>query len=108
MAPHHTLSGSLTSHDLVRVLGGASRVTSRSGSNDQLTTMLTQITSSIQNLSNNKGQMDPSMMMMMLMMMGGGGGGGGGAVAAPPPAPMAPPPPVPTAPVVNISTSIRH
>jgi hypothetical protein len=65
--------------------------------------MMTQITSSIQGLANNKSQTDPSMMMMMMMMMGGGGGGGGGAVAAPPP-----PPPVPTAPVVNISTNVRH
>ena len=103
MAPHHNLFGSITPSDLVRVLGGASRVTSRSGSNDQLTTMLTQITSSIQNLANNKQGMDPSMMMMMMMMMGGGGGGGGGQVAAPPP-----PPPAPPAPVVNISTSVRH
>ena len=102
MAPHHTLFGSITSNDLVRVQGGASRVTSRSGSSDQLTTMLTQITSSIQNLTNNKNQADPTMMMMMAMMMGGGGGGG--AVAAAPPAP---PPPAPQ-PVVNISTSVRH
>jgi len=102
MAPQYNLFGSITPSDLVRVLGGASRVTSRSGSNDQLTTMLTQITSSIQNLSNNKQQMDPTMMMMM-MMMGGGGGGGGQVAAAPPP-----PPPAPAAPVVNISTSVRH
>jgi hypothetical protein len=95
---------SIASNDLTRVSGGASRVTSRSGSsNDQLTAMMTQITSSIQNLSTNKSQTDPSMMMMMMMMMGGGGGGGGGAVAAPPP-----PPPAPAAPVVNISTSVRH
>ena len=95
MAPHRTLFGSLCPHDLVRVLGGASRVTSRSGgSNDQLTTMLTQITSSIKDLSTNKPGMDP-MMMMMMMMGGGGGGGGGGAVAAAPP----PPPP----PAINIS-----
>jgi hypothetical protein len=105
MAPHHTLFGSITSKDLVGVQGGASRVTSRSGSNDQLTTMLTQVTSSIQNLSNNKNQTDPTMMMMMMMMMGGGGGGG--AVAAAPPPPPAPPP-APAAPVVNISTSVRH
>jgi hypothetical protein len=102
MAPHHTLFGSITSHDLVRVLGGASRVTSRSSSsNDQLTTMLTQITGSIKDLASNKNQSDPMQMMMMMMMMGGGGGGGG-AVAAPPP------PPPPAAPVVNISTSVRH
>jgi hypothetical protein len=104
MAPHHTLFGSITSKDLVGVQGGASRVTSRSSSNDQLTTMLTQITSSIQNLSSNKNQTDPSMMMMMMMMMGGGGGGGGAVAAAPPP----PPPPAPAAPVVNISTNVRH
>ena len=102
MAPHN-LFGSITPRDLVRVLGGASRVTSRSGSNDQLTTMLTQITSSIQNLSNNKQQMDPTMMMMMMMMMGGGGGGGGQVAAAP-----LPPPPAPAAPVVNISTNVRR
>jgi hypothetical protein len=104
MAPQHTLFGSVTSHDLLRVLGGASRVTSRSSSSsDQLTTMLTQITSSIKDLAGNKNQTDPTMMMMMMMMMGGGGGGGGG---APAPAPVAAPPP--PQPVVNISTSIRH
>ena len=103
MAPHHTLFSSITSRDLVRVLGGASRVTSRSSSNDQLTTMLTQITQTIQNLANNKSQMDPTMMMMMMMMMGGGGGGGGQVAAAAPP-----PPPPPAAPVVNISTNVRR
>jgi hypothetical protein len=106
MAPHHTLFGSITPNDLVGVQGGASRVTSRSGSSDQLTTMLTQITSSIQNMSNNKNQSDPTMMMVMMMMMMGGGGGGGGVAAAPPPPPA--PPPAPAAPVVNISTSVRH
>ena len=96
------LFGSIASNDLHRVSGGASRVTSRSGgATDQLTTMMTQITSSIQNLSNNKNQTDP--MQMMMMMMGGGGGGGGGSVAAAPP-----PPPAPAAPVVNISTNVRH
>jgi hypothetical protein len=110
MAPHRIRFGSIPSNDLVRVKGGASRVTSRSSSgNDQLTTMLTQITSSIQNLSGNKSsQSDPmTMMMMMMMMMGGGpggGGGGGGQVAAAPPPPLAPPP----GPVVNISTRIQH
>src|SRR4051812_34657260 len=97
------LFSSIASKDLNRVSGGASRVTSRSGSaNDQLTTMMTQITSSIQNLSNNKNQSDPMQMMMMMMMMGGGGGGGGSVAAAPPP------PPAPAAPVVNISTNVRH
>ena len=103
MAPHQTLFSSITPRDLVRVLGGASRVTSRSSSNDQLTTMPTQITQTIQNLANNKNQTDPTMMMMMMMMMGGGGGGGGQVAAAPPP-----PPPAPAAPVVNISTSVRR
>jgi hypothetical protein len=98
----------IAANDLVRVLGGASRVSSRSsGSSDQLTTMLTQITSSIKDLASNKGQQDPmQMMMMMMMMMGGmGGGGGGGAAAAAQPPPTPPPP---AAPVVNISTSVRH
>jgi hypothetical protein len=104
MAPQHTLFGSIASNDLVRVSGGASRVTSRSGSSsDQLTLMLTQITSSIKDLATNKNQSDPMQMMMMMMMMGGGGGGGGAAAAAPPP-----PPPMPAQPVVNISTNVRH
>ena len=89
--------------DLAKVGGGASRVTARSSSNDQLTTMLTQITQSIQALSQNNSQSDPMQMMMMMMMMGGMGGGGG-AVAAPPPAPPGPPP----APVINITTTVRH
>jgi len=97
------LFSSIASNDLNRVSGGASRVTSRSGgATDQLTTMMTQITSSIQNLANNKNQSDPTQMMMMMMMMGGGGGGGGSVAAAPPP------PPAPAAPVVNISTNVRH
>jgi hypothetical protein len=97
------LFSSITSKDLARVSGGASRVTSRSSSsNDQLTTMMTQITSSIKDLAANKNQgMDPTMMMMMMMM---GGGGGGGGAAAPPP----PPPPAPAAPVISISTNVRH
>jgi hypothetical protein len=97
------LFSAIASTDLIRIQGGASRVTSRSssGSNDQLTTMLTQITSSIKDLSANKGGQDPMQMMMMMMMMGGGGGGGSAAAAPPPPPP-------PAAPVVNISTSVRH
>ena len=76
---------------LARVSGGAT-------SNDQLTTMLTQITSSINDLAkNNQNQSDPTMMMMMMMMMGGGGGGGGGYIAA---GPAAGPP------VVNVDTSV--
>jgi hypothetical protein len=104
MAPHQTLFGSIASNDLNRVQGGASRVTSRSsGSSDQLTTMMTQITSSIKDLATNKSGTDPTMMMMMMMMMGGGGGGSAAAAPA-----MAAPPPPPPQPVVNISTSIRH
>jgi hypothetical protein len=68
---------------LSTVAGGASRVSARSGSNDQLTAMLTQITSSIKDLAGKQsGGMDPMMMMMMMMMMGGGGGGAGAAPAA--------------------------
>ena len=77
--------------DLVWITGGASRVTSRSGSNDQLTQMLTQVTSSIKDLASNKNSSNDMMPMMMMMMMMGGGGGGGAPVAAPPP----PPPPAP-------------
>ena len=89
---------------LASVAGGASRVTARSGgSSDQLTAMLTQITNSIQALASHNNQSDPSQMLMMMMMMGGMGGGGGGAVAAPPPAPALPP-----APVINITTTVRH
>ena len=88
--------------DLHTVSGGASRVTTRSSSsNDQLTTLMTQITSSIKDLAGNKNQNDPMQMMMMMMMMGGGGGGA--AAAAPPP----PPAPAPT-PTINISTSVRR
>ena len=88
--------------ELSKVGGGASRVTARSNSaNDQLTAMLTQITQSIQALSQNNNQSDPMQMIMMMMMMGGMGGGGG-AVATP--APAAPPP----APVINISTTVKH
>lgn len=90
------------SKDLSTVSGGASRVSSRSsGSSDQLTTMLTQITSSIKDLAGNKNQSDPMQMMMMMMMMGGGGGGSS-AAAAPAPAQA------PAAPVVNISTNVRR
>jgi hypothetical protein len=87
---------------LDKVAGGASRVSSRTGgANDQLMTMLTQVTDSIKDLAKNQssGGMDP-MMMMMMMMMGGGGGGGAAPVAA------APPPPQP--PVINISTNVQR
>ena len=86
---------------LGNVAGGASRVSSRSsGSNDQLMTMLTQVTDSIKDLAKNQssGGMDPMMMMMMMMMVGGGGGGGAAPVAAAPAQP----------PVINISTSNRR
>jgi hypothetical protein len=90
--------------DLAKVGGGASRVTARSSGNDQLTAMLTQITQSIQAMSQNNNQSDPMQMMMMMMMMGGMGGGGGGTVAAPAPMPAAPAP----APVINITTTVRR
>jgi len=91
--------------DLAKVGGGASRITARTNSNDQLTTMLTQITQSIQAMSQNNSQSDPMQMMMMMMMMGGGmGGGGGGSVAAAAPQQMASPAP----PVINISTTVKH
>jgi hypothetical protein len=95
----NTKLATIKTADLQHVAGGASRVSARSGGNEQLTTMLTQVTSSIKDLANNqnKGGMDPMMMMMMMMM---GGGGGGGAAAAPPPAAPPPPPPLPQ---VNVS-----
>jgi len=95
---------SIDATELSKVGGGASRVTARTNSgNDQLTLMLTQITDSIKAMSQNNNQQDPMQMIMMMMMMGGmGGGGGGGTVAA------APPPAPPPAPVINISTTVRH
>ncbi|HEU0037168.1 MAG TPA: hypothetical protein VFQ53_41445 [Kofleriaceae bacterium] len=89
---------------LMKVFGGAARVSGKSsGSNDQIKTMLTQVTDSIKDLAKNNQQgSDPMMMVMMMMMMGGGGGGGGGA-----PAQAAPPQP-PPGPVVNISTSVHR
>jgi hypothetical protein len=87
---------SIDASQLSTVSGGASRVTARSsGSNDQLTAMLTQITDSIKALAQNNNQNDP-----MQMMLGGMGGGGGGAVAAPPAAP--------TPPVINVTTSVKR
>jgi hypothetical protein len=92
---------SIDLNDLHKVAGGASRVTARSsGSNDQLTQMMTQITDSIKALSQNNNQSDPMQMMMMMMMMMGGMGGGGGGAAAPAPAPQAP--------VINISTTVKR
>jgi hypothetical protein len=78
---------------LSRVSGGAS-------SNDQITAALSQITSSLSALSQNKSQSDPTMMMMMMMMMMGGGGGGGGVVSAGVPGAAAGPP------VINVDTSL--
>jgi len=96
---------SIASLDLVGVSGGASRVTARSSSStDQLTLLMTQITSSIKDLAGNKNQSDPMQMIMMMMMMGGMGGGGGGSAAAAAP----PPPPPPAQPVINISTMVRR
>ncbi|HEY0189873.1 MAG TPA: hypothetical protein VGC42_02045 [Kofleriaceae bacterium] len=93
-APATDAFESIDPAQLAQVAGGTS-------SNDQLTAMLTQITSSISQMSQNKSSgMDPTMMMMMMMMMGGGGGGGGGGyVAAAPGAVGAPP-------VVNVDTSV--
>ena len=74
--------------DLGTVSGGAARVASSGSSdtNDQLMTMLTEISESIKSLaSNNNGGDQMTQMMMMMMMMGGMGGGGGAAVAGPPP-----------------------
>ena len=84
---------------LATVSGGASRVSSRAGgSNDQLTAMLTQITSSIKDLgSKQSGGMDPMMRMVMMTMMGGGGGGGAGVAAAPS---------VAATPVINVDAAV--
>ena len=84
---------------LAHVTGGASRVSSRSGNNDQLTTMLTQVTSSIKDLAGSKQSSGMDPMMMMMMMGGMGGGGGGQQVAAAAPAAPAPQP--------NINVSVR-
>jgi hypothetical protein len=84
---------------LAQVAGGSSRVTSRSGSDDQLTLMLQQITSSISGLASNRNQSDPTQMLLMMMMMGGLGGGGGGGVVGAPAAATSPP-------VINVDTSV--
>jgi hypothetical protein len=91
---------SIDAADLTRVSGGASRVSSRTGgSNDQLMQMLTQVTSSIKDLSASKSSGSDPMQMIMMMMMMGGMGGGGGAAAAPAPAAA----PVP--PQINVSVT---
>lgn len=76
---------------LARVSGGAT-------GSDQITAVLSQITSSISDLAKTRNQSDPTQMLLMMMMMGGfgGGGGGGGYVAAPAAGP----------PVVNVDTSV--
>ena len=80
---------------LEKVAGGASR-----GSSDQVTAMLTQITSSIKDLASQKSSgSDPMQMMLIMMMMGGMGGGGGGGVIAAPAAGGA-------TPVINVDSSI--
>jgi hypothetical protein len=77
-----------------------SRVSGGTSSNDQITAALTQITSSLSALSQNKNQSDPMQLMLMMMMMGGmGGGGGGGFVGGAPVAAAGPP-------VVNVDTSV--
>ncbi|MEJ7598764.1 MAG: hypothetical protein WKG01_12725 [Kofleriaceae bacterium] len=87
---------------LLKVAGGAARVTARGGDSSEITTALQTVMTSIKDLAGSKNSGgDPMQMMMMMMMMGGGGGGGGGAA----PAAAAPPP---TPPVINISTSVRR
>lgn len=72
---------------LETVAGAASKT------DDSLTAALTQITSSIKDLSSNQNKgMDPMQMMLMMMMMGGGGGGGVVAAA----------PAVAGAPIINV------
>jgi hypothetical protein len=77
---------------LARVAGAAT------SSSDQITAVLTQITSSIKDLASSKNQSDPTQLLMMMMLMGGlGGGGGGGTYVA---GPAAGPP------VINVDTSV--
>src|SRR5258706_2585948 len=82
---------------LEKVSGGAVRASK--GGNDEITAMLTQITSSIKDLASSKNSsgQDPMQMILIMMMMGGFGGGGGGVVGAP--AVAAPP-------VINVDTGI--
>ena len=89
--PTDTLS-TIDPSELSHVSGGTT-------SNDQITAILSQITTSLSSLSANKNQTDPTEMMMLMMMMGGFGGGGGGVVAAGAPVAAAPP-------VVNVDTSV--
>ena len=81
---------------LEKVAGGTSRASS--SSNDQITQVLNQITSSIKDLASQKNSgSDPMQMMLIMMMMGGMGGGGGGVVAGG--AGHAPP-------VINVDTAV--
>lgn len=94
---HDAAFASIDPTQLEQVAGGAARGSSAGGSSE-LTAMLTQITSSIKDLSsqNSNSGSDPMQMMLMMMMMGGMGGGGGGVVAAAPAA----------QPVINVDTSV--
>ena len=85
---------------LVKVAGGAARVTARGGDSSEITTALQTVMTSIKDLAGSKNSGSDPMQMMMMMMMGGGGGGGA--------APAAAPPPPPPAPAINISTSVRR
>jgi hypothetical protein len=67
---------SIAPDNLEQVAGGVSR-----GSSDQLTTMLTSITSSIKDLASKNNQSDPTQLLLIMMMMGGFGGGGGAVIA---------------------------
>ena len=75
----------IESNQLETVSGGAMTVAAGStDTDDQLTAMLQQISTSIAGLAqNNSGGGDQNEMMMMMMMMMGMGGGAAGAVAAP-------------------------
>jgi len=78
----------ISSASLSHVTGGKT-----SSTDQQLKTMLTDISSSIKDAADakNKQGTDPTTMMMMMMMMGGGGGGGGATQVAAAPPPAAPP-----------------
>lgn len=79
---------------LETVAGGAKR----GSGDDELTAALTQITSSIKDLANqkNNNSMDPMQLMLMMLMFSGGGGGGGAGIAAP----------YGTAPAINVDANI--
>ena len=97
----HTPFTGIDRMQLLKVAGGAARVTARGGDSSEITTALQAVMTSIKDLASNKNSGgDPMQMMMMMMMMGGGGGGGAAPAAA-----AAPPP---TPPVINISTSVRR